>query len=71
MSSERLPGKWRNKILAYNIQFGDIPTIYFLLFQKASTNILLYLIATGQTVAPSSNAPLKTTKKTLQKKKTR
>ena len=30
---------------------------YFLLFQKASTKILLYLIATGQTVQPSSNAP--------------
>lgn len=29
----------------------------FLLFQKASTKILLYLIAIGQTVHPSSNAP--------------
>lgn len=29
----------------------------FLEFQKASTNILLYLMATGQTVAPKSNAP--------------
>jgi hypothetical protein len=30
---------------------------YFLLFQKASTNILLYLIAIGQTAQPSSKAP--------------
>lgn len=30
---------------------------YFLLFQKASTKILLYLIATGQTEHPSSKAP--------------
>ena len=28
------------------------------LFQKASTNILLYLMATGQTVASRSKAPL-------------
>jgi hypothetical protein len=30
---------------------------YFLLFQKATTNILLYLIAIGQTIHPSSKAP--------------
>lgn len=32
---------------------------YFLLFQNASTKILLYFIATGQTVQSSSNAPCK------------
>jgi hypothetical protein len=30
---------------------------YFLLFQKASTNILLYLITIGHTVQSSSKAP--------------
>ena len=30
---------------------------YFLLFQKASTNILLYFIAIGHTAHPNSKAP--------------
>lgn len=34
---------------------------YFLLFQKASTKILLYLIAIGQTAHPSSKAPCEIT----------
>lgn len=40
-----------------SVKFLDKKAAYFLLFQKASTNILLYLIAIGQTVQSSSNAP--------------
>ncbi len=36
---------------------GRSRNTYFLLFQKASTNILLYLIAIGHTVQSSSKAP--------------
>lgn len=45
--------------IAYTNQKIRVPNNvpYFLLFQKASTKILLYFIAIGQTVQPSSNAP--------------
>jgi hypothetical protein len=64
---KRLPGKhfkWSNtwKEQRYKCEESKFMMFwipYFLLFQKASTNILLYLIAIGHTAEPSSKAPWK------------